>query len=61
VLYLLFPSITLAQYPTNAAALKILQQAAVNITALVKANSRLTPQFIRMGFHDCVGGCDGKL
>jgi hypothetical protein len=59
VVYHLCPTVSFAQ-SSNAAAANILSQAGAVITALVKNNSRLTPEFLRMGFHDCVGGCDGK-
>jgi hypothetical protein len=55
-LYFLSPSLAQSQ---NAAVLKIYQEAGAAITTLVQANPRLTPEFLRMGFHDCVGGCDG--
>jgi hypothetical protein len=29
------------------------------IIALIEFSPALAPQFVRMGFHDCVGGCDG--
>jgi hypothetical protein len=59
-LWFLSPTFSLAQ-SQNAAALKILQKAGAAITTLVQSNWRLTPEFLRMGFHDCVGGCDGTL
>jgi len=31
------------------------------IESLIKRNPRLSPQFVRLGFKDCVGGCDGCL
>lgn len=31
------------------------------IVSLIKISPALAPQFVRMGFHDCVGGCDGCL
>jgi hypothetical protein len=33
--------------------------AKADIQALIRQNLRLAPKFIRLGFHDCVGGCDG--
>jgi hypothetical protein len=30
-----------------------------DILDIVQANPRLGPKFVRLGFHDCVGGCDG--
>jgi hypothetical protein len=38
-----------------------LNQARTVIAGMVQANPRLTPEFLRMGFHDCVGGCDGTF
>mmetsp|Transcript_3807 Transcript_3807/g.8577 ORF Transcript_3807/g.8577 Transcript_3807/m.8577 type:complete len:354 (+) Transcript_3807:2470-3531(+) len=29
------------------------------IQVLIQRNQRLSPQLVRLGFHDCVGGCDG--
>jgi hypothetical protein len=58
VLLFLSPTFSLAQ-SQNAAALTIYQEAGAVITTMVQANSRLTPEFLRMGFHDCIGGCDG--
>lgn len=48
-------------FSINVAAEQVLQQARAVISGLVQANPRLTPEFMRMGFHDCVGGCDGKF
>jgi hypothetical protein len=31
------------------------------IAALVRNDTNLIPQFLRLIFHDCVGGCDGTL
>jgi hypothetical protein len=59
VVLLLSPSATLAQTASTVAA-QAMQQARSVIGNMVQANPLLTPAFIRMGFHDCVGGCDGK-
>jgi len=29
------------------------------VRALIRNNSVLAPKFLRLAFHDCVGGCDG--
>jgi len=29
------------------------------IRTLIRSNRPLAPKFVRLGFHDCVGGCDG--
>lgn len=44
----------------NDVANQALTKARAAIVSLVQANSRLTPEFLRMGFHDCIGGCDGE-
>ncbi len=49
-----------AAQSANDIAAQALAQAKTVIAGMVQANSKLTPEFIRMGFHDCVGGCDGK-
>lgn len=36
-----------------------LSQARDVIAQMVQANNRLTPLFLRMGFHDCITVCDG--
>lgn len=56
---LLHSTLTLAQSP-NAEAETILSQAGTVISTMVKGDNRLTPEFLRLGFHDCVGGCDGE-
>jgi hypothetical protein len=33
--------------------------AAGDIRALIRDDPALGPKFVRLGFHDCVGGCDG--
>jgi cytochrome c peroxidase len=32
-----------------------------DIADLITSNPILAPKFVRMGFHDCVGGCDGCI
>jgi hypothetical protein len=44
---------------TNAIAANAMAQVRTVLTGMVQANSRLTPEFLRLGFHDCIGGCDG--
>jgi hypothetical protein len=60
-LLLLSLSSSLAALSPNQAAANVLAQAHDVIAAMVRSNSRLTPEFLRLGFHDCVGGCDGEL
>jgi hypothetical protein len=38
-----------------------LAMAKTDITDLISSNPILAPKFVRMGFHDCVGGCDGCI
>lgn len=45
----------------NDLANQVMTQARAVIAGLVQANPRLTPEFIRMGFHDCIHVCDGAL
>jgi hypothetical protein len=52
------PTLSLAQ-TANAIAAQAMSQASSVIASMVQANPKLTPAFLRMGFHDCVGGCDG--
>jgi hypothetical protein len=33
--------------------------AANDIRAVIQGDAALGPKFVRLGFHDCVGGCDG--
>jgi Peroxidase len=44
---------------SNAAALGHLKSARGEIETIIRNDKRLAPQFIRMAFHDCIGGCDG--
>lgn len=43
----------------NAAAFSRLQAARQEIANLIAADIKMAPQFLRMAFHDCIGGCDG--
>jgi hypothetical protein len=43
----------------NAVALSHINSARSEIEGLIRNDKRLAPQFLRMGFHDCIGGCDG--
>ena len=36
-----------------------ISQATSDIKGLIEENSALAAKFLRLGFHDCVGGCDG--
>ena len=38
---------------------QIVTQAAANIRNLIDDENELGPKFVRLGFHDCIGGCDG--
>jgi len=44
----------------NDLAVQTLAQAREAIVALVQSNARLSPEFLRMGFHDCITVCDGE-
>jgi hypothetical protein len=37
----------------------IIPQIKTDIKALIAANPALAPKFVRLTFHDCVGGCNG--
>jgi hypothetical protein len=52
---------TTSPYVTMSPAALGLQQARPYIEALIADNERLAPLFVRMGFHDCITICDGKL
>ena len=45
----------------NAVALKRINSAKTEIEGLIRNDKRLAPQFLRLGFHDCIGGCDGMF
>lgn len=39
-----------------------IEEATNAIMVLIQANNnRLRPKFVRLGFHDCLGGCDGCI
>lgn len=39
-----------------------IEEATSDIMLLIRANNnRLRPKFVRLGFHDCLGGCDGCI
>lgn len=44
----------------NTVALSHINAAKTEIEALIRNDGTLAAQFLRMGFHDCIGGCDGK-
>jgi hypothetical protein len=46
---------------TNALALGHLAAARSEMESLIFKDFRLAPQFLRMAFHDCIGGCDGTF
>ena len=37
----------------------IIEAAKSSIESLIEDEPQLSPKFVRLGFHDCVGGCDG--
>ena len=43
----------------NVVALEHINSAKAEIETLIRNDRTLAPQFLRMGFHDCIGGCDG--
>ena len=38
---------------------QIVAQARSEIESAIRRDRRLGPKFLRLAFHDCVGGCDG--
>jgi len=38
---------------------RAIRAAKKDILCILQLNGRLGPKFVRLGFHDCVGGCDG--
>jgi hypothetical protein len=51
------PSATPTDYVANPG--KVIQDVRKKLEELVAQNPVLKPKFVRLGFHDCVGGCDG--
>jgi hypothetical protein len=47
--------------PSNQLAREHLDTAWGEIQSVIDEDFRMAPQFLRMAFHDCVGGCDGTL
>jgi Peroxidase len=45
----------------NTAALIHINAARDEIRARIRQDTKLAPQFLRMAFHDCIGGCDGCI
>ena len=43
----------------NVAALSIVRKEIENLINGPRGDIKLAAQFLRLGFHDCVGGCDG--
>lgn len=43
----------------NTVALGHINAAKTEIETLIRNDGTLAAQFLRMGFHDCIGGCDG--
>lgn len=55
-------AVTTAPTPTPDTSLADIQAAMNAILPIARAaNGRLRPKFVRLGFHDCVGGCDGCI
>ena len=53
---------TKAPTPTPDTTLADIQAAMNAILSIARAaNGRLRPKFVRLGFHDCIGGCDGCI
>ena len=46
---------------SNVSALNRINSAKAEILGLIRGDRTLAPQFLRLGFHDCIGGCDGTL
>lgn len=45
----------------NTLALKHMEDAKKEIIGLINNDNTLAPTFMRLGFHDCIGGCDGCI
>lgn len=45
----------------NQMALRTIRQARSKILRLIRRDTDLAPKFLRLIFHDCIGGCDGRL
>jgi Peroxidase len=45
----------------NAAVFAELQGARQEMANLVAADIKMAPRFLRLAFHDCIGGCDGTF
>jgi len=43
----------------NGSAKDAIQKASEEIVDIMNQDSRFGPKFVRLGFHDCVGGCNG--
>jgi hypothetical protein len=54
-------TVTAGSTSGNAQALTHLADARSAIEDLIRNDQTLAPKFLRMGFHDCIGGCDGAL
>jgi hypothetical protein len=54
-------TITSTATTANDLALSHLTAARTEIESLISNDSTLAPKFLRMSFHDCIGGCDGTL
>ena len=57
---IVLPPITADPDFTTAPAIA-LANARTMLEAMIRQNDRLSPLFVRLGFHDCVGGCDGCI
>mmetsp|Transcript_13912 Transcript_13912/g.19921 ORF Transcript_13912/g.19921 Transcript_13912/m.19921 type:complete len:572 (+) Transcript_13912:114-1829(+) len=47
--------------PVSSSVSKFVTEAKSDIASLISSDPSLAPKFVRMGFHDCVGGCDGCI
>jgi len=47
--------------PVSSSVSNFVTEAKSDIASLISSDPLLAPKFVRMGFHDCVGGCDGCI
>lgn len=52
-------TITIEEDPFHHFIIPGVRQAEEDIRALIAEDENLGPKFVRLGFHDCIGGCDG--
>ena len=46
---------------TNEGPSQVLETARDRIVSMIRQDRRLSPLFLRLGFRDCIGGCDGCI